>query len=74
MTKYGGEWKGAAGKPGSAGGNWNGEGKGPSSKKKLKLMIAYMTVYTTNKKEQPSTQDEIAQSLLAMVSSFAGDT
>ena len=37
-------------------------------------MISSMIVDATNKKEQPSTQDEIAQYLLAVVSSIAEAT
>ena len=73
-TEYSGKWKFSGGNTGSAGGKWNGEGKGSLTNKKFKFMISSMIVDATNKKEQPSTQDEIAQYLLAMVSSIAEAT
>ena len=49
-TKYGGKWKGAAGKPGLVGGKPNGEGKSPSPNNKLKFMISSMIVDVTKNK------------------------
>ena len=73
-TNDGRKWKGASGKPGSADSNRNSEGKVPSPNKNFKTMISYMIAEATNKREQPSTQDEISQYILDMVSSIAGAT
>ena len=73
-TKAGAKWKSAAENPGPAGSRKNGKVKGPSPNKKLKTVIYSMIAEATNKKEQLSTQDEIAQFLLAMVASIVGAT
>ena len=71
-TKDGGKWKGASGKPNykqkdgcKAGGNAS------TSNKKLKSMISSMIVKKENAgKPIKSKQDQLTESLLAMVSSI----